>query len=325
MAPIIPALNQLRCFEAAARHESFTAAADELCLTPSAVSHQIRTLEDSLDVTLFIRLGRKMFLSEQGRTFMQDIQPAFAMIEAGTRRLRSSTSREVLTVAVAPSFAEAWLMPNLSKFIGTHPEIEIRLLTNNQDDDVQNIDCEIRYGHGKWVGMTVEKISDDSIVPLIAADRIADSAKSVDLLNAHPLIHTESRHFTWDHWLRLHNYKTPPTQARLRVDRSPLAIKAAVNGLGIALESTILASREIEDGLLVSLHNLCRKQHEAEETYFLVHSATRRNSSAVSAFTHWLRSAFDKSSRKNAPSSRKKMGSDSTQQDQGFSLGREAR
>lgn len=304
MPPAMPALNQLRCFEAAARHESFTLAADELCLTPSAVSHQIRTLETALNVDLFVRLGRKMYLSEPGRRYLADIQPAFAMIEAGTRRLQSTTSREVLTIGAAPSFAEAWLMPNLARFIASHPEIEVRLVTAEAGGEPErHLDCEIRYGHGKWVGLKVEKIAEDTIVPLAspALARELGNAKGVERLVHLPLIHTESRHFSWDQWFRSEGYPLPVNPTRLRVDRSPLAIKAAVNNLGVALESRILAAREIRDGALIPLTRLCRSGRRAEETYFLVRSHSRGSSARVTAFVSWIRKDFSDAFRSEVP------------------------
>ena len=293
MALSIPALNQLRCFQVAARHESFTLAADELCLTPSAVSHQIRTLETTLGVDLFVRLGRKMFLSELGRRYLDDIQPAFALIEAGTRRLTSATPRDVLTIAVAPSFAEAWLVPNLARFIAVQPDIEVRLVTLNPalEGDTGRIDCEIRYGHGKWVGVSVEKIAEDTLVPLASPALLARSGpiEDLDALWNQPLIHTESRQLGWDAWFRSAGVSAAEVPLRLRVDRSPLAIRAAVNGLGIALESRILAAREIAEGALVPLERLASLGRGLDETYFLLHARARDAPAKVVAFADWLR------------------------------------
>lgn len=296
MALSIPALNHLRCFEAAARHENFTLAADELCLTPSAVSHQIRTLEAALNVELFVRLGRKMCLSEVGRRYLDDIQPAFTLIAEGTRRLKLSKTREVLTIAVAPSFAEAWLMPNLARFISACPDIEVRLVTGDAGihETDRNIDCEIRYGHGKWVGVDVEKIADDIIVPLACPEIAAKFGNSDEgnVLGSQLLIHTESRSFNWENWFRARGEMPPENLIRMRVDRSPLAIKAAVDGVGIALESLILASQEIQEGLLVPIPNFCGESRKQNDTYFLVHSPSSGASLRVRAFTDWLRSAF---------------------------------
>jgi LysR family glycine cleavage system transcriptional activator len=290
MALSIPSLSQLRCFELAARKESFTGAADVLCLTPSAVSHQIRSLEASLGVDLFVRLGQKMHLSEQGRRFLDDIQPAFALIEAGIGRLKTAPPRDVLTILVAASFAEMWLMPNLTRFMALHPAIEIRLVTLAAASEY-DVDCEIRYGHGKWMGLTVEKIADDRVIPLISSDlfRRGGGVEAAGSLMRYPLIYTESRQQNWDQWFRSQGLASPDAPVRLRVDRSPLAIKAAVCGLGVALESRILAAREIKDGLLIPLDRLIKINHTVAATYFLVSSHTRGTSNRVNAFTDWLR------------------------------------
>lgn len=211
--------------------------------------------------------------------------------------------REVLTIGAPPSFAEAWLMPNLSRFIGVHPEMEVRLITaEGGHDPERGPDCEIRYGHGKWVGLHVERIAEDSIVPLASPTIARDVAQGgLARLIEFPLIHTESRHFGWDQWFRAEGYSVPVDPMRLRVDRSRLAIKAAANELGIALESRILAAREIREGTLVPLARLCRSGRRADETYFLVWSQSRSCSARVAAFADWIREDFAKAAAVTPP------------------------
>jgi LysR family glycine cleavage system transcriptional activator len=287
MTTAVPALAQLRFFEAAARHGSFTRAADELCLTPSAVSHQLRALEVALGVTLFDRAGRRMVLTEAGRRYLEEIAPAFERIGAATARLLRD-GRDVLTVGVAPSFAAACLLPNLAAFLRAHPNLDVRLVTYDHQPSGagRDVDCEIRYGHGKWHGAEVTRLARDALLPLCSPEVARHAAKTG---GAFPdtvlLIETESRRFGWDAWFRARD-AVPPAGPRLRVDRSPLAIKAAANGVGVALESRILAARELAEGSLVPLPDV--RAMPAEEGYFLVRPRVRPVPARVAAFAGWL-------------------------------------
>jgi LysR family transcriptional regulator, glycine cleavage system transcriptional activator len=242
----------LRAFEAAARFGSFQGAAAELHLTPSAISHAIRKLEQELGATLFERRGRRVNVSADGAMLLRHVGPAFDDIRRGLD-LVSNRGPGILRVHCAPSFAAQWLTPRLNGFLARHPDVELRLSASVDYTRFTNeeFDLDIVYGLPKLEGVVVLPLGEEVITPLCAPKFRSLVRRPEDLLRC-ALIDSSSKKVRWPDWLAA-NGLTAPTFSGMRFDRSFLAISCAVNGLGIALESTRLAEREIADGRLVAI------------------------------------------------------------------------
>jgi LysR family transcriptional regulator, glycine cleavage system transcriptional activator len=242
----------LRAFEAAARFGSFQGAATELHLTPSAVSHAIKKLEQELGATLFERKGRRVRVSADGAALLRHVGPAFDDIRRGLN-LVSSRGPKILRVHSAPSFAAQWLTPRLNEFLSRHADFEIRLSAGVDYTRFTNeeFDLDIVYGLPKLDGVVVLPLGEEVITPLCAPKFASLVRRPEDLLR-HALIDSSAKQVRWPDWLAA-NGLSAPNLSSMRFDRSFLAISAAVNGLGIALESTRLAEREIADGRLVPI------------------------------------------------------------------------
>lgn len=244
---MLPPLSALRCFEVASQTKNFSVAADILCITPSAVSHQIKTLEAFLGRQLFVRNNRRMQLTSEGEIYARKLSKVFAEIEAATNSLLSSTQVPRLVVQAAPTLAHAWLVPKLADFVHRYSQVQIQLITDPNVDQAI-VDCEIRYGHGKWPNVESHMLWIDRIRPMVSPN--GPQISSLADLSTLPLIHTRSRQRGWKGLFDRYGLAHSPGQVTLSFDRTVLALEAAVAGLGIALESPLLAGRLIADGLL---------------------------------------------------------------------------
>jgi LysR family glycine cleavage system transcriptional activator len=249
-------IKAIQAFEAAARLGSFALAADELAVTPSAVSHQVRLLEDQLGVLLFHRVHRSVILTDIGREYAAEIMAAFARIEAATTAAATASGTTVLTIHSTPSIASQWLMKRLPLYGERHPEIDLRLQSSvNQIDLGQGIvDVDIRYNPGPPpAGAVLVTFPDDVIVPM-CSPRLANGLKpihAVEDLAGHTLIHGEINILGWRDWSRRHRRARLDLDRGPRFDRSFMAIRAAVDGLGVCLDSMLLAEQELRSGQLV--------------------------------------------------------------------------
>ena len=245
-------ISLLRAFEAAARSGSFQHAAAELHLTPSAVSHAIRKLEQELGVTLFERRGRRVHVSAEGEMLLRHVGSAFDDIRRGLD-LVSNRGPGILRVHSAPSFAAQWLTPRLHAFLSRHPDVEIRLSAGVDYTRFTNeeFDLDIVYGLPRLEGVVVLPLGEEVVTPLCAPKFTSLVRRPDDLLRC-PLIDSSGKKVRWPDWLAANGLSTR-SPCGMRFDRSFLAISSAVNGLGIALESTRLAEREIADGRLVPI------------------------------------------------------------------------
>jgi LysR family transcriptional regulator, glycine cleavage system transcriptional activator len=247
---MLASITLLRAFEAAARTGSFQEAAKELSLTPSAVSHAIRKLEGQMGVVLFEREIRQVRLSADGHALMRHIGPAFDDIRRGIK-LVSTRAPKLLRVHSAPSFAAQWLTPRLSRFLAENPSIEIRLAagTDYTKFTTDDFDVDIVYGRPSQDGLVVLPLGEETVTPLCVPGIARQIKRPEDIVN-HMLIESDNKQVRWGAWFAA-NGLSPPDPHGMRFDRSFLAISAAANGLGIALESTRLAERELDSGLLV--------------------------------------------------------------------------
>ncbi len=251
-------LKAVQAFEAAARLSSFALAAEELFVTPSAVSHQIKFLEDQFGVQLFHRIHRAVVLTDAGRSYAEEISAAFARIEAATRDLGRVTKSDILTVHSTPSFATQWLMPRLARFSARNPDIDVRLNASKEAVDLVTgpVDVDIRYGSKNIqpAGIKTVVFPPETIVPLCSPS-LANGDHPIHFpedLRHHALIHSEVCLVGWRDWSRKYGGVPLDLKRGPRFDRSFMSISAAVDGLGICLESLLLVQRELETGRLVA-------------------------------------------------------------------------
>lgn len=251
----LPSLKALLAFEAAARRQSFAAAANELGVTPSLISHQVRALEEALGLQLFQRMGRRVVLTDVGARYAAEIAEAFAGIERATRTLARGSKGDILTIHSVPSFATQWLMPRLARFSAQNTDIGVRLSASVELVDLSTgaVDVDIRYGRTfPAPGVRVQPFSPETIVPLCSPGlQSAARLRTPEDLRRVPIIHSEVNLLSWRDWLELVGVEGVDLSRGLRFDRSFMSISAAADGLGVCLESRLLVQKEIESGRLV--------------------------------------------------------------------------
>ncbi|GGF70869.1 transcriptional regulator [Azorhizobium oxalatiphilum] len=279
-------LGALRAFEAAARTGSFRSAAEELGISPSAVSHAVRKLEDLIGASLFEREGRTVRLNPGGDALYRSVSSAFDEVRHGLERV-SGRSGNLLRLHCAPSMAAQWLMPRLRRLIQEHPGLEVRLSASTDYARFLNdeFDADICYGPPRQEGLIVLPLGEEVVQPMCAPELAATIRTPADLYE-HDLIESEHKRLRWNAWF-LANHMTPPSPRGSRFDRSFMAIAAAVDGLGVTLESTRLAERELADGRLVApLAGIAR-----DVTYvghYFVFPPKARPRRALRTFADWL-------------------------------------
>lgn len=286
-----PSFFSLRAFEAAARQGSFALAAKELHLTPSAISHQVHGLEAYFGKPLFERLTRRVELTPDGKQLLVGLSRAFDLIESSCADLSLPEETESLAVHCTPSFASKWLGPHLPHFMHEHPLITIRMSSSADPIDLiqhEEIDIAIAYGSAKErSGVIIEALGTEVIAPLCSPNLLKGSAEiALNDMTHFTLIDSQLSPVTWKNWFDLHGL-TLPDKPRLSFDRGSLAISAALNGLGVSLESTRLAKQEIASGELVQLGKTTFRPL-AREMHFVCYRAARRNSRKIKAFRDWL-------------------------------------
>lgn len=251
----LPSFSALRVFEAAVRLGSFTAAAEELRLTQTAISHQVRNLERYLGVHLFHRVGRGVIPTDAGRRYFESLHAAFKDIADATTAILDSGKSDTLAVHSAPSFATLWLTPRLWQFVSRYPEIDVRVSASPDPVNLldEEFDIDIQYGKRPEPGMEVVPLAEETIVPLCSPG-VAHGINPVKVpedLARHPLIHSDGCLVHWEDWVKRHPGLDLNLAHGPHFDRSFMSIAAAVDGIGVCLESTFLAQREIEAGRLV--------------------------------------------------------------------------
>ena len=286
----MPNFSLLRAFEAAARMESFTLAADELHLTQSAISHQVKGLEDYFGRLLFIRRNRRVELTPEGKRLLESLSKVFDTIQAACNEVALAPQAEVLAVHSAPSFAAKWLGPRLPDFTLAHPDITIRLTSGAEPLDLtreREVDVAISYGAVmNRAGVLSIALGTERIVPLCSPDLIKDDLPIYQLICNLVLIDSQLNSVTWPKWFALNNLVLPP-RPRPSFDRASLAISAAVDGTGVAMESIRLAEREISRGELVELGAGIFKPL-ALEMHFVSCRTDERQMKKVRLFRAWL-------------------------------------
>jgi LysR family transcriptional regulator, glycine cleavage system transcriptional activator len=289
----LPALKSLLAFEAAARHANFTQAGAELGVTPSAISHQIQSLEDFLGVRLFLRQSRQVALTSEGKLYRHEIEAALKAIADATQRIAPQSQPNTLAILASPSFAAKWLQPRLKAFMDRERDIRVRVSTLDDPASVQNtrFDIALCYGAPAAPEMTVVPLIVERVRPLCSpALALALGLRSPSDLSRATLIHSANA-VTWSAYFQHLGIGVAQGHSELWLDRSTMAIEAAVHGLGVVLESDILTEDEFRDGRLVAPFDAQNPGLPATSSYFLVTPRGYRSRRPCAAFTDWLQSA----------------------------------
>jgi LysR family glycine cleavage system transcriptional activator len=286
----MPPLNALRAFEAVARLGSMKEAANELSVTPGAVSQQIALLEQRLGVVLFHRRDRALTLTEAGRGYFPPVRSAFRQIAEATRRVNSASGPPVLTVSAPPAVAAVWLVPRLGAFQARHPAIDVRLSTSRAlaDLDAGGTDIAIRHGSGRWKGLRADRIVTAALVPVCnpALLRGRPPLGRAEELASLPLLHDGQRQ-DWPLWFQAHDVQPVPREAFSgpSFDDQILLLRAAAAGQGVALVTEALARPELASGILARAVDLPLPQDSA---YWLVCPQAAAEQPKIAAFRDWV-------------------------------------
>ncbi|MBP1316474.1 UNVERIFIED_ORG: LysR family transcriptional regulator of beta-lactamase [Herbaspirillum seropedicae] len=277
-------LNALRAFEVSARHLSFTRAAEELSVTQTAVSMQVKNLEQRLGVTLFRRLPRGLALTDEGLALLPVVAQSFGRIADVLAQFEDGRRREVLTVGVVGTFAVGWLMPRLREFQQQHPFVDLRLLTNNNRVDLagEGLDYAIRFGDGAWHGTEAERLFEAPLAPMCAPE-IAARLRTPSDLAAETLLRSY-RSDEWRRWFAAAAAPCPPLRGFV-FDSSLALAEAAAQEAGVALLPVMMFERELRQGRLVCPF----EQRIVLGAYWLTRLKSRPQTAAMAAFRTWLK------------------------------------
>ena len=308
MAARLPSLNALKAFEAAARHLSVKKAAVELNVTPAAVSHQVRTLEEYLGVQLFHRYNRALELTDAARAALPKLREGFDCLVQAVERLRTHQRSGVMTVSAAPSFAARWLMPRLHRFLAAHPEIDVkvsarmrRVSVDGKGDVAERAtvegwlddsDVAILYGRGHYPGLRVNKLLDLTVTPVCSPQLLTGehALKSPEDLQHHLLLHDDTGDLYdgepfWEVWLKAANVSDIDVRRGPHFSHAVLAFEAAMDGIGVLATMPVLAAEDLAAGRLVTPFDL---RVPLVSAYYLVCEENAATRPAVAAFHAWL-------------------------------------
>lgn len=289
----LPPLNPLRSFEAAARLGSFVRAADELAVTPGAISRSIRSLEAHLGFPLFVRAADGLELDEAGRQFAATLTDAFGRIGNAAERLVAARSRAVLTVRGYTSFVLWWLVPRLPAFRMAHPDIEVHLLAASDHArlDRGSADLRIRYGRGRWRDTDAVLLFREALVPVCSPSLLDPAARPYPLavLDDQVLLHASYRRDDWADWLALHDPVAFAPRGTLQFDELSVLYEAAIAGHGIAIGQRAYLGKELAEGRLFAPFDTVL---ERDLGYYLTSHAGRPESPAAALFREWLVGTF---------------------------------
>lgn len=293
MSRRLPPLNALRAFEAAARHLSFTRAAEELNVTQAAISHQVKALEDRLGLTLFRRLNRALMLTDEGQTLFPSVRDALDSLAEAVGRLSGRDGSGPLTVSTLPSFAAKWLVPRMSRFRDRYPEIELRIAAAERLVDFarDDVDVAVRFGRGDWPGVRAERVVDEAVTPVCCPELAARLRTPADLAGV-TLLHEEKlpRDPTpdWATWLAAAGVAGV---AGIDASRGPrfshthMMLQTAMDGHGVALSGLVLVADDIAAGRLAAPFDLWLPSAFA---YYLVCPTATAQRAKVRAFWEWV-------------------------------------
>jgi len=286
----LPSLNGLRAFEAAARHLSFTRAAAELNVTQTAISHQIRRLEEQLGIRLFERRTRELLLTREAAAYLPAVQAAFEELRQATARLQRPARGGMLTVSTTASLAAKWLVTRVAAFQDANPGIEVRISTSSHLVDFvrEEVDMAVRYGRGSWPGLRATWLMAEDIFPVCSPALLRDGKplrKPADLAD-HTLLHTTTSREDWQLWLTAAGLPISIAARRgLSFDQSFMAVQAAVEGLGVALGRTRFVEADIAAGRLVVPFDVVLP---ADAGFYIVAPEETADTPKITLFHDWL-------------------------------------
>lgn len=290
----LPALSQLHSFEAVARRMSFTAAADELCLTQSAVSRQIRALEEELGRALFLRKHRAIELTQEGRDLFEAVTRGLDEIAQSVNGLRRASDTPQITVATSVAFSYYWLMPRLERFADRYPEIDLRILATDQIVDLGKDDADVAvlFGDGTWPGVEARRLFGERVYPVCSAGYLQNHPelrRPSDLLDQ-TLLHLDGGGTIWGAvdwhvWLVSQGVTGQPVRRGIRLNSYPMVLQGAEAGRGVALGWSYITDAMLASGQLVCLFD---KPLETSCSYYIGASSARVADPAVAAFLQWM-------------------------------------
>lgn len=289
----LPPLNALRAFESAARHLNFSRAADELSVTPGAVSQQIQNLEDYIGAALFKRTPRGLLLTDAAQTALPALREAFDRLAEAASLLTAAVDGRRLTLTAPPSFAAKWLVPRLGRFEAAHPQVDVWLSADMEVVDLAggDIDLAIRYGAGVYPGLETQRLMQETVLPVMSPELNAATplADPKDLAR-HVLLHDGSPDADescpdWQMWLAARGVKGVDGARGPRFNQSSLVVEAAVAGRGVALAKRALAQDDLDAGRLVAPMAISTN---VDFAYYVVHPKAKARLPQVKAFVAWI-------------------------------------
>lgn len=287
MTQSLPALNAVRIFEAAARLQNFTKAANEIHITQGAVSKQIKLLEQQLGCLLFIRTGPVLKLSDEGKEFQAVAEESLSIIRRGTARIRDRTANSPLTISLLPSFAHNWFLPNLASFEQAHPNISLRLAPSYHAIDLDmasDIDLAIRLGGGDWPNLHSLQVTEDELIP-VCSPNIARKLNDIIDIKEQRLIVDSSPYDEWHRWKAKAGLNFTARDC-LYLDDVNLQLSAAVEGKGICLSRKSFVSNHLALGTLVQPFDL---SIDSNFNFYLVCPENRLKEAKIAAVYHWIK------------------------------------
>jgi LysR family glycine cleavage system transcriptional activator len=290
----LPPLNAVRAFEAAARHLSMTSAADELSVTPGAISRQIRALEDFLGVRLLERGHRQIALTRRGADYFRASTQAIDVMREATRRLTRRSKRKQLKVRAYTTFAMRWLIPRLSGFHAAHPEVEVLLTASLDPVDFkkEDLDGAIRLGEGSWPGATSQRLVANVLAPVCSPALLKAGPplrKAADIAH-HTLLHSIARPDDWGHWLEAVGENRVDPRAGMTYQSSAMAYAAAAEGQGLAMAQLFLVEDDLKSGKLAMPFK--KTIDMGSYTYYLLTPRHRAETASMQQFRDWLLAQF---------------------------------
>jgi len=302
----MPGLNALKAFEVAGSTGSFTRAAELLNVTQSAVSRQVRQLEEQLGESLLERRHHHLELTGAGKILLRALHQSFDKIELTVRSIQQKTHANRLHINAPPTFTSRWLMPRLGRLREQHPELELSITTRLQDSlaETSTLDCAIRFGDGEWDGLDSSLLIQERHIavcaPTLYAREGGDQGIDLNRLTLlHVLAREDQRYLTWKHWLDAARISGVDTQGGYEFDLLDLAIQAAVDGLGITIADWHMVASELASGQLTQVHNV---HVEGHQSYWLVTRPEQTQMPQLQAFSQWLQEEIWLAQRQLEPS-----------------------
>lgn len=288
MSRRLPPLNSLKVFEAAARHLSFTRAAEELFVTQAAVSHQIKALEEFLGLKLFRRRNRALLLTEEGQSYFLDIKDIFTLVAEATDKVLERSEKGALTIALPPSFAIQWLVPRLADFNSQELDIDVRIKAVDMDESslTDDVDVAIYYGRGNWPGLRADKLYQEYLIPLCSPAILLGSKPLTSLsdLQQHTLLHGTSRK-EWKQFAKQNGLVGVNVNHGPIFSHSTMVLQAAAHGQGIALGNNVLAQPEIDAGRLIAPFD---EVLVSKNAFYVVCHEKQADTGRIATFRDWM-------------------------------------